>query len=182
MRQTLLSFGRVAALLAAGPIQGLAQGTQTASLVGQVVDSAEAPMAGVEVRLSSPSLQGVRVVVTDAGGRFAARLLPPGLYRISLAKAGFTTITREERLGLEQNLNSRFTLSKEAGTTVEVVASSVQQDKTEFKTSSNFSKEAIDALPVDRNPLNVALMAPGVVENLNQDRGGMQIRGSQGTG
>ena len=35
---------------------------------------------------------------------------------------------------------------------------------------------------MDRNPLNVALMAPGVVENLNQDRGGMQIRGSQGTG
>lgn len=182
MRQTLLSFGRMAALLAAGQIQGLAQGTQTASLVGQVVDPAGAPAAGVDVRLTSPSLQGVRTVVTDAGGRFAARLLPPGLYRISLSKVGFTTITREERLGLEQNLNIRFTLSKEAGTTVEVVASSIQQDKTEFKTSTNFSKESIDALPVDRNPLNVALMAPGVVENLNQDRGGMQIRGSQGTG
>ena len=182
MPRILLSFGRVAAFLAAGQVYALAQGTQTASLVGQVVDSAELPMAGVEVRLSSPSLQGVRVVVTDAGGRFAARLLPPGLYRITLSKAGFTTVTRDERLSLEQNLSTRFVLSKEATAVVEVVASVNQQDKAEFKTSTNFTKEAIDALPVDRNPLNVALLAPGVVENVNQDRGGMQIRGSQGTG
>lgn len=182
MNQTLLTFSRIGALLAAGSLAVLAQGTQTASLVGQVVEPSGTPMDGVEVRLSSPALQGIRVVVTDAGGRFAARLLPPGLYRIVLSKAGFTSVAREERLSLEQNLNSRFVLSKEAGTTVEVVASSILQDKAEFKTASNFSKETIDALPVDRNPLNVALMAPGVVENLNQDRGGMQIRGSQGTG
>lgn len=182
MNQTLLTFSRIGALLAAGSLAVLAQGTQTASLVGQVVEPSGTPMDGVEVRLSSPALQGIRVVVTDGGGRFAARLLPPGLYRIALSKAGFTSVTREERLSLEQNLNSRFVLSKEAGTVVEVVASSLLQDKAEFKTVSSFSKETIDALPVDRNPLNVALMAPGVVENLNQDRGGMQIRGSQGTG
>ena len=182
MNNTFARLGLTAMALVAGPKPVFAQGTQTAGMAGQVVDPAGAPMAGVEVRLSSPALQGIRVVVMDATGRFTARLLPPGLYRIALSKAGFSTITRDERLLLEQNLNTRFVLSKEASTIVEVVASSILQDKTEFKTSTTFSKDAIDALPVDRNPLNVALMAPGVVENVNQDRGGMQIRGSQGTG
>lgn len=182
MNNTFARLGLTAMALVAGPKLVFAQGTQTAGMAGQVVDPAGAPMAGVEVRLSSPALQGIRVVVTDATGRFTARLLPPGLYRIALSKAGFSTITRDERLLLEQNLNTRFVLSKEASTIVEVVASSILQDKTEFKTSTTFSKDAIDALPVDRNPLNVALMALGVVENVNQDRGGIQIRGSQGTG
>ncbi len=182
MRLSSSRLGITAFALVAGQPALLAQGTQTASLVGLVVDPAEAPLAGVEVRLSSPSLQGVRTVVTDARGRFTARLLPPGLYRISLSRAGLTSINREERLSLEQNFSTRFVMSKEAAAVVEVVASTNQLDKTEFKTSSSFTKETIDALPVDRNPLNVALMAPGVVENVNQDRGGMQIRGSQGTG
>ena len=182
MNQTFVRLSLTALALVAGSPAAMAQGTQTAGLVGQVVDASGTPLESVEVRLTSPALQGTRVIVTDAQGHFVARLLPPGLYRIALSKAGFTTITREERLSLEQNLNARFAMSKEASTVVEVVASTVQQDKTEFKSSTNFTKESIDALPVDRNPLNVALMAPGVVENLNQDRGGMQIRGSQGTG
>ena len=182
MRPHRFPLGRLAAILTASALGVLAQGTQTASLVGQVVDPAGLPIEGAEVRLTSPALQGTRVALTDAKGRFAARLLPPGVYHIALSRAGFTTLVREERLSLEQSLGTRFSMAKEATATVEVVSSSVQQDKAEFKSATTFSKDVIDALPVDRNPLNVALMAPGVVENLNQDRGGMQIRGSQGTG
>ena len=182
MSRTLTRLGFTAIAIVAGALPALAQGTQTASLIGDVVDKSGNPIAGAEIRLTSDRLQGVRLVIADAKGRFIARLLPPGEYKIQIVKSGFTTISKNERLGLEQNLNAHFTMATEGGAVVEVIGSSMQQDKAEFKSSTNFTKEKIDALPVDRNPLNVAMMAPGVVENINSDRGGAQIHGSQGTG
>lgn len=182
MARTIAGFGRLLPLLALG-VPVLAQGTQTANITGEVVDKSGAPIAGAHVRLSSPALQGTRDFVTDSSGRFAARLLPPGEYKIVVSKEGLESRTITQRVGLEQTFTPKITLAGTAGAVVEVVSAPVQVDKTETKTAQNYTKEQIDSLPVGRaSLLNIVYLSPGVVENASESRGGVSIRGSMGTG
>lgn len=182
MARSIAGFGRLLPLLALG-VPVLAQGTQTASITGEVVDKSGAPVAGARVRLSSPALQGTREFITDASGRFAARLLPPGEYKIVVSKEGLESRTLTQRVGLEQTFSPKITLSATAGAVVEVVSSNVAVDKTETKSAQNYTKEQIDNLPVGRaNLLNIVYLSPGVVENASESRGGVSIRGSMGSG
>jgi len=179
MRPALLAFGRVAALLAAGSPALWAQGTQTSSMTATVLDKDGRPIAGAQLRLSSPSLQGERILVSDDSGRAVARLLPPGQYRISVTKAGYQTAVLQERLGLEQSFSPRVTLAAEAGLVVEVMGNTVAADKTKVEASTNFSLKEIEQLPTTRTKVqDIILLAPGVTEGIN----GPQVRGSQSTG
>ena len=83
MFRQLRGLGRVTSLLALGSAVLVAQGTQTANIIGQTVTRSGEPIAGVTVYLASPALQGTRKVVTDEKGRFLARLLPSGTYTIT---------------------------------------------------------------------------------------------------
>ncbi len=185
MSRTIAGLGRLLPILALG-VPVLAQGTQSGAMIGEVVDKKGLPVADADVRLTSPSLQGVRTARTDARGSFSARLLPPGEYTIEVAKTGFQTLTIKQRIYLEVTEHPRLVISTVGSAVVEVVAaapSSVPQaDPGDMKSATNFTKAAIDALPVSRNPIDFAELAPGVIENVNKDKGGMQIRGAQGTG
>lgn len=183
MKKSILQLGRVAAFLAVGAGALEAQGTQTANIIGEVVDSKGAAVVNAYVKLSSAALQVERQLRTDAAGRFRAPLLPPGEYRISVSKEGMSTTTLTQKLGVEQTFSPRITLKETSAATVEVIASAVAVDKSEFKQAVNYSKETIDNLPVSRSSLlDIAYLAPSVVQNVNEARGGVQIRGSMGTG
>lgn len=169
-------------LLVSGSL-ALAQGTQTSSISGRVLEQDGHSVADALVRATSPSLQGERSTRTDADGRFAFRLLPPGDYRIVVTKEGFQSLTIHDHLGLERNFQPNLVLARIGGATVEVVASAGTVDTADTKMASNFTKTTIDALPVDRSSLlDIAYLAPSVVQNMNSDRGSVQIRGSMGTG
>jgi outer membrane receptor protein involved in Fe transport len=168
-------LGRVAALIIWGGTASLvAQGTQTASINGEVVDVSGNSVAGVVVRLSSPSLQGVKTITTDANGKFIVRLLPPGSYSIELIKEGFDTRKISSVLGIDQNFTPRVTLSKSGGVVVEIVASTPAADKTDIKSATNYRSDVVDRLPNGRTMEAVALLTPGVVNGVN----GISIRGS----
>ncbi|HXC16561.1 MAG TPA: TonB-dependent receptor [Holophagaceae bacterium] len=180
MKQTLFRVGRIAAVIAAGPALALAQGTQTASVTGQVTDAAGAPISGVQVRLSSPSLQGVRVVMSDASGNFITRLLPPGTYSVELIKDGFQTSKFTQVLGIDQNYQPRVILPKSQDMTVEVVGTaSPLVDKTDPKTAVNYNLSRIDTIPTGRSLDSVALLTPGVTAGVG---GRVQIRGAMTSG
>lgn len=182
MHRRIAGLGRLLPILILG-LPALAQGTQSANISGEVVDKSGRPIVGARVLLTSPALQGTREYRTDETGRFGARLLPPGEYRIQVSKEGLETRTVTQRVGLEQTFSPRITLSPNAGAVVEVVAGNLAADKAEFKQAVNYTKETIDALPVSRsNLLDIAYLAPGVVENASSARGGVSIRGSMGTG
>src|SRR5690606_13083826 len=67
-----------------------------ASLAGTVVDSSGAVLPGVTVEASSPALiEKVRTAVTDSNGQYRIIDLRPGLYRVTFALPGFTTVVRE---------------------------------------------------------------------------------------
>ncbi|HOM94984.1 MAG TPA: carboxypeptidase-like regulatory domain-containing protein, partial [Candidatus Saccharicenans sp.] len=55
-----------------------AQSRETGAITGTVIDEAGAPLPGVTVTLSGPSLMGIRTYVTDARGVYRFPALPPG--------------------------------------------------------------------------------------------------------
>ncbi len=162
----------------------LAAQESTGQVVGVVRTRTGEGIAGVKVRFSSPAMQGVRTVVTEAKGAFRAPLLPPGLYRVDAVKDGFYTNTVTTEVGLGAVIRQDIVLGRvtEAGTTVEVVAAAASVDKTDVKSSSNVTSEMLDVLPrTTRGMDTIALLTPGVTVN---NAAGMRItiRGGQTTG
>jgi len=179
MHHTLNNFGRIASLLALGSAALVAQGTQTSNISGEVLDKSGTAVSGATVRLTSPSLQGQRVLSTDAKGRFIARLLPPGVYGIEISKDGFTSIKVSQALGIDQNFQPRFVMNTAQGAVVEVVGAPPAVDKTDVKTATNYSLDNVDKLPNGRSMESVALLTPGVTSGVG---GRVQIRGAMTSG
>lgn len=180
MMRTTTNLGRVSALLIAGSAFLAAQGTQTATVVGEIRDTTGVPQAGVTIRLASPSLQGVRTVVSDSKGRFRAPLLPPGAYTITVTKEGYQTLKSQANLGLGQSFEPRLTIAKIGSAVVEVVAASSDVDKTDVKVATNYRLDTVDKLPTaNRTMETVAFLTPGVTTGVG-DR--VQIHGAMTTG
>jgi outer membrane receptor for ferrienterochelin and colicin len=181
MKSRFAGYGRFALLLAAGTSLVMAQSAQTIAINGQVVDNKGAVISGAAIRLKSPALQGQRTFLTDAEGRFNARLLPPGDYVIEVMKDGFHTISLRQTVGLGQTFSPRITLNVVEQVTVEVTAALPQTDKTEISTTSNFKLESVNALPMGRTMEDMLTVAPGVVDAPGNTVNGSQIRGSMST-
>ena len=180
MHRSLFGSGRIAALLVMGASALVAQGTQVAHVSGEVIGKDGAPVAGVLVRLTSPALQGTRVVTTDAKGRFQARLLPPGVYTFSLTKDGMSALKQTTTLALGTTFEPRFQMSPVGGAVVEVVATQGEVDKTDTKTATNYDLGKVDSLPTANRTLEtVALLTPGVTSGVG---GRPQIRGAMTSG
>lgn len=183
MNRIFTRLGFTAVAIIAGAIPAVAQGTQTGSMTATVKDKSGAVISNAELRLTSPSLMGERVLRTDANGRAVARLLPPGNYRILVKREGFTTITLNERIGLEQSYTPNVVLAKEAEAVVVVISTEAGIEKTETKTAFNYSKDRLDILPITQNSaLDASYLSPGVAKSIMSDKGGIEIRGAQGTG
>src|SRR5437870_1458204 len=67
-----------------------------ASITGVARDSSGAVLPGVTVEASSPALiEKTRTVVTDGTGQYRIENLRPGVYSVTFALSGFTTVKRE---------------------------------------------------------------------------------------
>ena len=66
-----------------------AQGVQTGSIRGTVVDQQDLALPGVTVTISSPALQGQRETVTATDGTYAFLALPAGDYQIGFDISAF---------------------------------------------------------------------------------------------
>src|SRR5262249_28539258 len=82
------------ALLVAGSLPGTlsAQSSQSASMIGKVVDESGGATPGVTVTLKSPQLQVPQLTtVTGADGDYRFPDLPPGTYTVQFELQGFQT-------------------------------------------------------------------------------------------
>ncbi len=179
MNRVVSRLGFTTFALVAGTLPMMAQGTQTANITGTVVDASGAPVAGATVRLSSPSMQGVRAFSTDGSGKFIARLLPPGTYAIEVVKEGMDTRKITQALGIDQTFTPKITMTKSGAAVVEVIAATPAVDKTDVKTATNFRMDTVDKLPNGRSMESVALLTPGVTSGVG---GRVQIHGAMTSG
>lgn len=138
---------------------------QTAQITGRVTDASQAVLVGANVALTHRETGVRRVTQTNADGYYAVPLLARGTYRIEVQQAGFKNAVRSDvPLDEGQILRADFVLELGQVTeTVEVTGASPLLE-TEQNTLSTVipNQKVLDLPTVGRNPLQFALLAPGV--------------------
>ena len=144
----------------------------TGTIEGRTTDPAGTALEGVHLEASSPNLQGVRAVVSDAVGNFHFPALPPGRYTVHASKAGFKTGERTATVSLDatQSVDFRLEFSVEENVTVSGAAPPIDETSTTGGTS--YTSSVIAKLPVSRNYADIVSANPGV----SSDRGETQGR------
>ena len=142
----------------------IAQGVQTGTVRGKVIDENESPLPGVTITATSQALQGERVVLTDSNGEYILRALPSGLYELTYLLDGMETIERPQtvRVGGVNVVD----LTMGVATVSEVIV--VQATASPLDSSEvtyNISQEDVDELAVVRDLDSIADLAPGLTLN-----------------
>ena len=84
-----LSLSLAVCLLSVPHAVALAQSQTTGRIGGLVKDSSSAVVAGAVVTINNEVTGGERKSTTDATGNYSMPLLPPAVYRVSIAAPGF---------------------------------------------------------------------------------------------
>jgi len=152
-------------LLLTGLVSAARGQLYTGSLTGVVLDSSEAPIAGAAVTLTDTARSVRNAAITDGSGRYLFRVLPPGSYRMDVAAAGFDPFRTEPitigvNAGVALNAKLQVAARRE---TVLVQASSPVLSTEDATMGLTLERKWINDLPlVNRNPFDLAFIAPGV--------------------
>jgi len=141
----------------------LAQET-TGRIEGRVLDAGGKPIAGVDVVVSSPSLQGTQGVSTDQRGYFRILVLPVGEYVVRVTRTGYTGRVFEAvqvRLGQTTSLGE-MRLEERAYEQPEVVVQEHVQllDPASTIIGGTLSAKDYEILPVERDYRSLATILP----------------------
>jgi outer membrane receptor protein involved in Fe transport len=158
---------------------------QTASgLRGVVLDKDGAPLPGATVLVTNSSLGVSQGAVTDAKGEFRIVPLPPGKgYTVKVSFAGMSTVSLsdiEVTPGRVGGVPVTLRPDTEMKERVRVVGTSDVVNTEQTSTSTSFSSEFIDSLPIlGRNYQDVLALAPGVSDT--DGDGNPNIHGARDT-
>ncbi len=189
-------LSRLFALMAVSAIAAHAQATSTGGdVVGSVIDASGAPLSAAQLTLLNDERGFSRSTGLREGGSFAFNIVPPGIYRLRVEAAGFTTKAID---GLEVRVGDTITqVIQMTVSTVQseiVVNAELQVVETERTQQANtIEQRRINNLPINRrNYLDFALLAPGVVETslvddanyrpIQTPNSGLSFGGSNGRG
>lgn len=138
----------------------------TGSVSGVVTDPSKAVVPGANVSLLDVDKGFAYTGKTDQEGRYVLRDIPPGTYTLTVEAARFET-ERREGIRLDVNQNISFDFALKIGATNEIVsvqATGVHLETEDAVTGQVVDRKFINELPlVNRNTLDLAFLAPGVV-------------------
>jgi outer membrane receptor protein involved in Fe transport len=138
--------------------------TTTGAIEGTVLDENGVALPGVSVEGASPALQGTKLAVTDASGKFRMMLLPPGTYHLKFSLSGFATTEQAEiRVGLGRTVTLQVQLSSAFREEVVVTGGAPLVDTRGTTVGINIGEEVFKDLAVGRSFQALAFLAPGVV-------------------
>jgi len=136
----------------------------TGVIQGTVTDPSGAVIPGAEVEVKNLDTNYTRKYTTDADGHFAALLLSPGRYTVTVTKEGFATLIQEEfQLTVGQTIS--LPLSMKVSTTKETITVTATPviDTVKTESSSTLNQLTIKSTPVlGRKFEDLLLLTPGV--------------------
>lgn len=161
MRSSLSRVLLAIACLSVAPAAVFAQ----AGIAGLVRDTSGAVLPGVTVEAASSALiEKIRTVVTNEQGHYDITDLRPGVYGVTFALPGFTTVKRE---GIE--LTGSFTASVNAELrvggieeTITVSGTSPVVDLRNVVQQKVMTREVLDAVPTAKTLQSLVVLVPGV--------------------
>ncbi len=156
-----------------------AQGsTPTGRIYGTVTDEDGAPLPGVSVEATSPSLIGKATAVTDTNGVYRLFALTPGTYKVTYSLQGFKPYVREGiviNIGLTINLDVKLQLGG-LEEEVTVIGQSPLIDVKSTMKGMTLTKDMFQVLPRGRNFDSLVTAVPGV--NYEPWAGGLSVDGA----
>jgi len=166
--------------LSAAGLLAQATGTTTGDLRGKVTDEEGAALPGVVVTATSQDTGLTRTDTSVSDGSFTARLLPPGLYRVTTDLSGFQPVRLDDirvTVGSTTNVDLRLRLAGVAeAVTVRAQADLIDPASTEV--GKTIGEQKIRNLPINqRNFLDFALTTPGVTVERGPQSGAASTSG-----
>jgi hypothetical protein len=132
----------------------------TSALTGRVTAGGQ-PAAGVTVTITSSSLQQPRSATTSARGMYFIDSLPPGEYEVTFARTGLSSLTHPVIVALGRVARADAKLEvNEDGDEVTSTERTVSMGDTIAITTS-FTAEQLDRMPLIRDSIGAAQLAPG---------------------
>ena len=149
----------------AAPPQVARAASGDGSLVGHLSADDKNAVSGAEITARNPNTGFSRTVKADADGFYRFPFLPVGTYMVEAAKGGKSLGSLTD---VTVNLGAATTADLELGgsklETVQVVGSRIVTavDVKSTEIATNVSREELERLPVQRDLLSVAMLAPGL--------------------
>ena len=168
---TVCSVFRVALGISLAGIWAMAQTGANTGLEGTVKDGTGAVVPGVSVTLLRVDTGERRMVTTDDTGRWEARLLSPGTYRVTFERGGFKKLVQE---GVTVSTSEVATLNVELqvgelGQSVEVVADAEMISSSSATVVRTLDRKELESLPTSsRNFTQLLMIEPGVSADISE--------------
>ncbi len=156
--------------------------TTSTSIVGTVIDSSGAAVAGAKITATNVGTQVKREDVTTSSGDYSFPLLDVGEYAVTVEMGGFKTVNRGNlRLQINEKLRVDFTLEVgQVSERVEVTADVAALKTDEASLGDVIEQKRIVELPINgRNVGNLAVLQAGVMFG---NRGGLDGQSGGGGG
>jgi hypothetical protein len=156
----LALFLSVAAVATSATVNAqLASGTIT----GTVTDQQGGVLPGVTVTLRGGD--ATPMFVTEADGKYRFLNLAPGIYTVTAALQGFTTLVRDNvTLDVGKNVDLPMQLRvASVSETITVTGASPIIDVRETGTATNFTSDELTRIPTSRDPFAIMRTVPGVM-------------------
>ena len=154
MRDGKLRWVEVGLVVLVGLLMMPTTAVAQSAIAGTVTDTTGAVLPGVTVEARSPALiEQLRTGVTDDQGQYRIIDLRPGVYAVTFALPGFSTVVRDG-IELPANFTAPVSVQLRVGTLAETVTVSGQSPVVDVQTTSRqqvISQELIQALPTGRS-------------------------------
>ncbi|HEX4945753.1 MAG TPA: carboxypeptidase-like regulatory domain-containing protein [Blastocatellia bacterium] len=163
-------------------LQSAGAQTATGRIVGTVQDSSGAIIPNATVTALNEATSISYRAVTNTAGNYNFEALLAGTYTITVEVQGFKKFTTSKNI-LTANDTVTINIALEAGNISEVVQVEGSYERVQTSQSGNLgnlvNQKTVTTLPINgRNPLNLVLLQPGVVEGANTG-GGTHIFGAR---
>jgi len=153
------------AFLVVGATFSFGQATNTGTVVGVITDQSGAAISGAIITLTDLATNQVHIEKTTKTGQYIVVNLPPGQYKISATKEGFSVAevaSEAVSVGSQSNANFRLAIGA-VNETVEVTESNADLQTLNATVGTTVSSEQIENMPsLQRDVSTFLTLQPGV--------------------